>query len=540
MMALKYGIWESILFFVLYVSSGSTALCHETKDFDDSVLYKIDFEIPDFEKDPDLKNHLRTFYTHDHEKYDCVIPIVEDTKETKTFNEPELSPINFLQPFFSAASCSYRIEAYWSYEICHGQHVRQSHEEREGKNVKLQEYNLGKWSDEKTEELTKAWESDRKAGIKYKTTKIENTRYPYFELVMTDGTMCDIINSPRTTHVRYVCYPHGKNEIYSFKETSSCNYEAIILTSVLCLISAFQPEESKEVSIKCFNSPNEIHKPLSMLRQELNEWQLADDELPVSKDASAAAMALARSAAASERLSFFNKIDKVVLELMIGSGVDVSTTPNAVSEALPPIPKAPINDFAAVKEFISGSKCLTGGTGWWKYEFCYGRHVRQFHKDKKSESELFLGYFSESSHRQWLAKNLDKMPKRGGYSNALWHHYDQGTHCDRTGSPREVDVKLMCTPISSSASAVSIYLLEPKTCQYILVMESPIVCDLIQLADEYGLVQEENLQEQIQKNTLANEENSKEPVIESDEETVQKSEINGGLNDPMTPQDIRA
>lgn len=181
------------------------------------------------------------------------------------------------------------------------------------------------------------------------------------------------------------------------------------------------------------------------------------------------------------------------------------------------------------------------GTGWWKYEFCYGRHVRQFHKDKKLESELFLGYFSESSHRQWLARNLDKMPKRGGYSTALWHHYDRGTHCDRTGSPREVDVKLMCTPISSSASSVSIYLLEPKTCQYILVVESPIICDLMQLADEYGLVQEGNLSQLLQKNPLSNEENTKDSSttptkLASEAEVI---EVNNVLN-PVIPQDVLA
>ncbi|CAD6999733.1 unnamed protein product [Ceratitis capitata] len=363
---------------------------------------------------------------------------------------------------------------------------------------------------------------------------------------MTDGTMCDIINLPRTTNVRYVCYPHGKNEIYSFKETSSCNYEAIILTSVLCMIPAFHPEESKEVSIKCFNSPTETHKPLSMLKQELGEMQLADDELPVSKDASTAAMALARSAAAVERLSFFNKIgtdvDRLVLELMIGAGVEVPVAPVGESEVVPNIPKAPITDLIPIKEFISGNNCLTGGTGWWKYEFCYGRHVRQFHIDKKAETELILGEFSENSHRQWLDRNLDKMPKRGGYSTALWHHYDRGSVCERTGSEREVDVKLMCTPVSSSTSAVSIYLLEPKTCQYILVVESPIVCDLMQLADEYGLVHKETIQQMIEKNTLSNVETAKDQSSSQPESATEPkpNEESNALNEAVIQHDILA
>ena len=28
-----------------------------------------------------------------------------------------------------------------------------------------------------------------------------------------------------------------------------------------------------------------------------------------------------------------------------------------------------------VKEFLKGEYCLYGGSGWWKYEFCYGKKV---------------------------------------------------------------------------------------------------------------------------------------------------------------------
>ena len=39
-----------------------------------------------------------------------------------------------------------------------------------------------------------------------------------------------------------------------------------------------------------------------------------------------------------------------------------------------------------------------------------------------------------------------------------------GDLCDVTGQPRHVEVKLKCKK-SDSPSAVSIYLLEPKTCE---------------------------------------------------------------------------
>lgn len=32
-----------------------------------------------------------------------------------------------------------------------------------------------------------------------------------------------------------------------------------------------------------------------------------------------------------------------------------------------------------LERFFTGQDCLTGGTGWWKYEICYGKQVIQFH-----------------------------------------------------------------------------------------------------------------------------------------------------------------
>lgn len=66
------------------------------------------------------------------------------------------------------------------------------------------------------------------------TKKIDGVSMPYLEINMTDGTLCDLSQKPRVTKVLYVCYAHPKHEITSFKETSICEYEIIVLSPLLC------------------------------------------------------------------------------------------------------------------------------------------------------------------------------------------------------------------------------------------------------------------------------------------------------------------
>ena len=67
-----------------------------------------------------------------------------------------------------------------------------------------------------------------------KVRKIDGISLPYYEVNMTQGTPCDLTREPRRSRVLYVCQPEGHGEIYQFKEMSTCEYEVIILTAVLC------------------------------------------------------------------------------------------------------------------------------------------------------------------------------------------------------------------------------------------------------------------------------------------------------------------
>lgn len=117
--------------------------------------------------------------------------------------------------------------------------------------------------------------------------------------------------------------------------------------------------------------------------------------------------------------------------------------------------------------------------------------MRQYHNDKNGETSLILGFFDEAAHLEWLKKNPHKKPKAQGKRTQLTHFYHGGSICDKTGKRRQTEVKLKCLENSSSPAAVSLYLLEPQTCQYILGVESPLICNILQKADEYGLVKKD-------------------------------------------------
>lgn len=191
----------------------------------------------------------------------------------KTLAYTGAGPLDLVSTLFSSSTCSYRVESYWTYEVCHGTYIKQYHEDREGKTIKLHEYILGKWDKPKTAELRESLSEAEKRGEKLKTIKIEGVNLPYFELDMTDGTFCELSGEHRTTKVLYVCYPDGKNEVFSIKETSTCNYEVVILTPTLCIHPNFNPKGAVDNTINCTPVEGAPKKPKSLLMMELENMK---------------------------------------------------------------------------------------------------------------------------------------------------------------------------------------------------------------------------------------------------------------------------
>ncbi|TRY68484.1 hypothetical protein TCAL_01386 [Tigriopus californicus] len=423
------------------------------------------------------------------EEYECQIPRTR-AKAGSKFQDPLAEGANaleLLQELFLQKTCAYRLEHYWTYELCHGRHVRQFHEERDGKNVKTTEYFLGRYNAEQYDLELKELKRDIEAGQARKPPKIkiETMNMPYFQLHMTDGTLCDLNGRPRQTRVNYVCYPAGHHEMYSFKESSTCEYDIIVLSPTLCQHLDYRPEESNEYSIECKPRNSKTpYKPRDLIQLEADSLKLRSEKMFEGD------FMQGNNGPGSVKIEIKPVKTSGVADIS-DEDLDDETVAYKDDNWPQPAPRAPFKplmDPKVVQEFLLGDYCLYGGSGWWKYEFCYGKSVDQYHEERKGDRTLInLGRFDMAKHLAWLKDNPNKRPKPVSERKQVSHLYSDGDLCDLTGKPRRVEVKLKCKK-SDSPSTVSLYLLEPKTCDYILGVESPIVCDILHLADQDGMM----------------------------------------------------
>lgn len=472
-------------------------LCLCEFNIDDTVLYKIDFPgLKPPQKDGDSSGgeatkglfnvpelETVTMTSMNNEQYYCTIPKVVDKRGEEENAYTGLHPLALLEKLFIQQACAYRLESYWTYELCHGKFLRQYHEERDAKNIKVQEYFLGKFDKEKYDELQAAHEKDVLEGITRHppTKRLEQMNMPYYEVAMEDGTPCDLNGQPRRSRVLYVCYPQGKNEIYSLKEVSTCEYEIVVLTSMLCSHPSYRPLESNEHAIGC--------RPVS---------EISPRKPKMLQDIETESIKLRSEKMFEAHMMGGSKPGQVKIEIkpVQIDNVDEEELAEAIKEAKSSLwktgssrePFKPLMDPQVVKDFLKGEYCLYGGSGWWKYEFCYGKKVDQYHEEGKGQKTVInLGRFSEENHLDWLEQHPTKRPKQGDARKHVSHFYSGGDVCDLTGKPRQIEVKLKCKK-ADSPSTVSLYLLEPKTCEYVLGVESPLVCDILPHADDNGMM----------------------------------------------------
>ena len=359
-------------------------------------------------------------------------------------------------------------------QLCHGRYLRQYHEEREGSKVKTSEYYLGKYDEDKFKADKEALRKqiDEGKDKKPKKKRVESINMPYYEMMMVDGTICDLSGLPRKTRIHYVCYPSGQHQMYSFKESSTCEYEVMVLSPLLCAHPDFRPESAHERNINCVPADQQTQDE----PEDLTTMEKENAEV--------------RSQLKNKVEGTFITNGRNSVKLSIKS-VNPEGSYEPDHQPVKPVrpPFEPLTDPVVVREFLMGTHCLYGGSGWWKYEFCYGKSVSQYHEENGQRvSVINLGVYNKQKHLEFIKDNPSKAPhKTTAMRKQVTHLYSDGDFCDLAKKNRHVEVKLKCKK-SDSPSAVSLYLMEPKTCEYILGVESPIICDILPGADENGLM----------------------------------------------------
>ncbi|XP_057538576.1 protein OS-9 homolog [Amaranthus tricolor] len=123
-------------------------------------------------------------------------------------------------------------------------------------------------------------------------------------------------------------------------------------------------------------------------------------------------------------------------------------------------------------------QCLLRREGWWTYEFCFKKHLRQVHlEDEKIAQEFVLGLYDPEATNVYNQNLSDisilKDPHSKDASQRYHaHQYTNGTLCDLTNQHRETEVRFVCSESTAMITSIT----ELSTCKYALTVQSPTLC----------------------------------------------------------------
>eukprot|EP00794_Sanderia_malayensis_P017816 gene17816-19594_t len=448
-----------------------TSISHKyIPEFNDKLIFDISWKGSE-QQNPLLKGRQSVIInTLEKEKYQCFLPKISADDKDNANQQNGIPAEMLLHNLISQKTkCSYRLEPYWTYEVCHGLHVRQFHEEKGvgTDKIKLQEYFLGRAEiveQAPNSESENENEKPRtKAEAKVPAMIINGRNTPYYNVSYGNGTPCDITGQkPRMASILYICHESANNEIVSVKEVTTCEYEVLILNSDLCNNPAYIVKDKPVLDIKCLPLGDSPSRPKS-----LEEHEALTLEQQAAKETIKVPIIPTQSPETVEQQLPIEPVPEPVIE-----SHDIAKTEKISTTA----------DEQLTKDFLNGDYCLQGGIGWWLYEFCNGKYVMQFHQEPdQAKTVIYLGFWNSEEHHKWR-----KSKKRKTSQNYVTHYYSNGDVCDLTGKPRNAQVKLKCME-GQTGQQISIYMVEPSPCEYIIGIESPIFCPLIATANDDGL-----------------------------------------------------
>ncbi|EGO56116.1 hypothetical protein NEUTE1DRAFT_83111 [Neurospora tetrasperma FGSC 2508] len=144
------------------------------------------------------------------------------------------------------------------------------------------------------------------------------------------------------------------------------------------------------------------------------------------------------------------------------------------------------------------NQCLHFVSGWWSYQYCYGKSIVQYHavpnpkggpplRDKNSQEYILGTSLPPSSHSHKgkqievpnnEQKQLSPPPntelQAKDNQRYLVQRLDGGTICDLTGRPRTIEIQYHCNP-ALSGDRIG-WIKEVTTCAYLMVIHTPRLC----------------------------------------------------------------
>nr|XP_020019130.1 protein OS-9 isoform X4 [Castor canadensis] len=119
--------------------------------------------------------------------------------------------------------------------------------------------------------------------------------------------------------------------------------------------------------------------------------------------------------------------------------------------------------------------CLLKTKDWWTYEFCYGRHIQQYHmEDSEIKGDvLYLGYYQSAFDWNDETAKASKQHRLKRYHSQT---YGNGSKCDLNGRPREAEVRFLCDEGAGITGDYIDRVDEPLSCSYVLTIRTPRLC----------------------------------------------------------------
>uniref|UniRef100_A0A3Q2V5U2 Endoplasmic reticulum lectin n=1 Tax=Haplochromis burtoni TaxID=8153 RepID=A0A3Q2V5U2_HAPBU len=155
--------------------------------------------------------------------------------DSEGYTGPDIPDL--LKPMHNAP-CLLKTKDWWTYEFCHGQHIRQYH--LEDTEIKGDILFLGYYESEFD------WSNETaKASKQHRLKRYHSQTY-------VNGSKCDLNGNPRETEVRFVCEEGSGDYIARVDEPQSCRYVLTIHTSRTCQHPFLRPPSTaKPQGIVC-------------------------------------------------------------------------------------------------------------------------------------------------------------------------------------------------------------------------------------------------------------------------------------------------